>query len=729
MDPNAVIPGSTRDPSPDSGSDTNRIPDRGWLEVLYEPRSVAVVGASDDIRLPGGRLLQFMLNYGYPGNVYPVNPNREEVQGRRAYKSLLDLPERVDCAVVLVSAAASIGVLEQCAELKVPTVMFGNSGFAEIGPEGAVLQEKVARIAREAGIRLVGPNTNGIINTGNGFTATFSPVLDQKGFALRDGPVAIVSQSGAVGAAMYYDGQRSGLPVGRLYNSGNEIGVTLEMVVDALLDSPRFNTVLCYVEGLRRPELFIRAARKARDMGKRIVVVKSGATTSGAKAAAAHTASLSGEDRVYDGVLQELGVARARGYAHLLDVGRVLATYPRPYGRRASILSMSGGIGIMLTDALEKAGMGLAVFDDTVLAGLEPLLPAFLGAQNPLDVSGGPFHHLDRLRTMLQLFDRNPESDLTIVAVGSFERRQMEIAEVLADEAGKLGKPLFVVWFGGGDQATRYLNGLNVPCFPDGDRLVQAIAPGLQQAPARPARAGDFDPDVHAARAVVSAARQAGRKVIDEVGGKQVLRAYGIDAVREQVVDSPAAARAALEGLRLPVVAKLRSDALVHKARAGGVRLGLATAESVETAVDDLLALARRLQLDDADIVLQEQVPAGVELLLGAKRDATFGMVVTLGIGGVQTEAWNDVQIRLADGDLDVHDMLARLRHQSLLDGSGGRPRVDADVIVPTVARFARMVRDLADDVDAVDVNPIIVHDAAQAPVAVDTVLFLREQK
>ncbi|MGE4239313.1 acetate--CoA ligase family protein [Ramlibacter sp.] len=701
-----------------------------WLERLYAPRSVAVVGASDDIKLPGGRLLQFMLNYGFAGHIYPINPNREQVQGRAAFKSLADLPEPPDIAIVLVSAAASVGVLEQCAALKIPAAMFGNSGFAEIGPEGAALQERVARIAREGGIRLVGPNTNGIVDVKSGFTATFSPVLDQKGLALRDGPVAIVSQSGAVGAAMFYDGQRSGLGVGRLYNSGNEIGVTLEMVVDALLDSPRFTTVLCYVEGLRRPELFAAAARKAQRLGKRIVLLKAGATAAGAKAAAAHTASLAGEDRVYDGVLHQLGVARARGYTHLLDIGRVLATYPKPYGRRASILSMSGGIGIMLTDALERAGMGLAQFDATVLAGIEPLLPAFLGAQNPLDVSGGPFHHLDRLRTMLRLFDGNPGSDITIVAVGSFERRQMEIAEVLADEAPRLAKPLFVLWFGGGDEATLYLNGRNVPTFPDAERLVQAIAPGVRPSAHRPSPVDDLVPDRAAARAVLADAKSAGRKVIDEVGGKRMLSAYGIDVVNESVVDSPEAVRTALANLRLPVVAKLRSDALVHKARVGGVRLGLATSESVAQAVADLFELARRLELPDADVVLQEQVPAGVELLLGAKRDATFGMVVTLGIGGVQAEAWDDVQIRLVDDDatgLDVHDMLARLAHRSLLDGSGGRTEVDATVLAPTVLRFARLVRELADDIDAIDVNPIIVREGDQAPTAVDTVFFLKD--
>lgn len=700
-----------------------------WLDQLYEPRSVAVVGASDDIKLPGGRLLQYLLSYGYAGTVYPVNPNRAQVQGRMAYKSLLELPERVDIAILLVSAIASIDVLEQCAALKIPVVMLGNSGFAEIGAEGVLLQARVSEIARAAGIRLIGPNTNGVINTRNGFTATFSPVLDQQGLVLQDGPVAIVSQSGAVGAALYYDGQRSGLPVGRLYNSGNEIGITLEMVVDALLDSAaQITTVLCYVEGLRHPELFIKAARKASRLGKRIVLLKSGVTVSGAKAAAAHTASLSGEDRVYDGVLHELGVTRARGYAHLLDIGRVFVAYPRPFGRRASILSISGGVGIMLTDALERAGMGLATFTETVLNEIEPILPSFLGRHNPLDVSGGPFHYLDRLRALLQIFDRNPESDFSIVAVGAFERRQMEIAEVLADEARRLEKPVFVLWFGGGDQATRYLNGRGVPCFLDAERLVQAIAPGVRlERPAQQVLSDGFQPDVAAARAELNAARAAGRTVIDEVGGKRILAAYGIGVVEERVVDSPAAAQAALATLRLPVVAKLRSDALVHKARAGGVRLGLGNSASVGAAVAELLVLARDLGLLDADVVLQEQVPAGVELLLGAKRDATFGMVVTLGIGGVLAEAWDDVQIRLADGALDVEDMLGRLMHQSLLDGTRGQPMVDTAVLASTLTRFARLVVDLAADVDAIDVNPIIVHNGARAPTAVDTVFFLRD--
>lgn len=707
-----------------------------WLEKLLDPRSVAVVGASDDIKAPGGRVLRYLLSYGYSGEIYPVNPKRDMVQGRRAYASVADLPGRVDLAVIVVPAAAALAALRQCGELKVPIALVGSAGFAEAGPEGTRLQAQLANIAAEYGIRLIGPNTNGIVNCRNGLAATFTPSLDQDGLSIVDGPLAIVSQSGAIGGALFYDAQRSGLRVGRLINTGNEIDISLEMVIEALVEpASGITTILCYAEGLRRPGIFIRAARRAAELGKRIVLLKTGVTPFGAKAAAAHTASLAGEDRVYDGVLRQIGVVRARGITHLLDVGHVLAAHPTPFGRRATVASMSGGVGIMITDALDRAGMALAPMSGELQRALDPLLPLFLGRNNPLDVGGSPFHDLSRLRRILQILDGNPESDITLLAVGSFERRQLEIADVLVDEAGRLGKPLFVLWFGGGDLARGRLNAAGIPCFPDAERLVDAIAPGA--APAR-ARERSAAPQarapgaaVHAergvAKAVIAEARRAGRKIIDEVEGKKILAAYGIDVVAEQVVANVDECTAAAGRLRLPMVAKLRSDELVHKARAGGVRLGLASAEAVRAAVGDLLALARELGLRDADVVLQEEVPPGVELLLGMKRDATFGPVITLGIGGVLTEAWDDVQIRLGDCDHEVPDMLSALRHQLLLNGAGGRPVLDPAQLAPTVARFARLVREQGHELDAIDVNPVIVRPGGKGPVVVDTVFFLAD--
>ncbi len=705
-----------------------------WLDKLLDPRSVAVVGGSDDMKAPGGRVLRFMLSYGFAGDIYPVNPKRDMVQGVRAYASVADLPAAPDLAVIVVPAAAAVDALQQCGERRVPVVLVGSAGFAEAGPEGERLQSELKRIATEYGIRLFGPNTNGIVNVRNGLIATFTPTMDQEGLKLIDGPVAIVSQSGAIGGALFYDAQRSGLPVGRLLNTGNEIDISMEMAIEALSEpGSSINTILCYAEGLRRPALFVRAARLAAAQGKRIVLLKAGVSATGAKAAAAHTASLSGEDRVYDGVLRQLGVVRARSVTHLLDIGRVFAAHPRGIGRRASVASLSGGVGIMLTDALERAGMRLAVHSPEVQRAIDPLLPPFLGRNNPLDLGGSPFHHLDRLRGILQVLDNNPDSDFSILGAGGFERRQLEIADVLVDEAKKLKKPLFVVWYGGGDLASHRLNSAGVACFPDAERVVSAIAPA-----ARPVAAGTSarrtvaeavpaGVDRNAAAAVLEGARKAGRKVIDEVDGKRILAAYGIDTVAERVVATSDECAAALQGLRLPVVAKLRSDELVHKARVGGVRLGLVTADAARAAVIELLALAKKLGLHKADVVLQEEIPAGVELLLGMKRDATFGPVITLGIGGVLTEAWDDVQIRLVDCDGEVPDMLGSLRHQQVLQGAGGRPVVDAADIAPTVERFARLVRDLGDQLDAIDVNPLIVRAGGAGPVVVDTVFFLTD--
>lgn len=705
-----------------------------WLDKLLDPRSVAVVGGSDDMKAPGGRVLRFMLNYGFAGDIYPVNPRRDTVQGVRAYASVADLPAAPDLAVIVVPAAAAVDALRQCGERRVPVVLVGSAGFAEAGPEGSRLQAELKRIATEYGIRLFGPNTNGIVNVRNGLVATFTPTMDQDDLKLVDGPVAIVSQSGAIGGALFYDAQRSGLPVGRLLNTGNEIDISMEMVIEALADpGSSISTILCYAEGLRRPELFVRAARLAATQGRRIVLLKAGVSASGAKAAAAHTASLAGEDRVYDGVLRQLGVVRARSVMHLLDIGRVFAVHPRGIGRRASVASLSGGVGIMLTDALERSGMRLAAHSPEVQRAIDPLLPPFLGRNNPLDLGGSPFHHLDRLRSILQVLDNNPDSDFSILGTGGFERRQLEIADVLVDEAKKLRKPLFIVWYGGGDLASHRLNFAGVPCFSDAERLVAAIAPAARPVAAsaqgaRAAAAGELrGVDRDAALAVLEAARKAGRKVIDEVDGKRILAAYGIDTVAERVAATAGDCAAALRGLRLPVVAKLRSDELVHKARVGGVRLGLATAEAAHSAVGELLALARTLGLQKADVVLQEEIPAGVELLLGMKRDATFGPVITLGIGGVLTEAWDDVQVRLADCDGEVPDMLASLRHQQVLHGAGGRPVVEAADIAPTVERFARLVRDLGDQLEAIDVNPLIVRAGNAGPVVVDTVFFLQE--
>lgn len=702
-----------------------------WLKTLLEPKSVAVVGASDDMKVPGGRVLRYMLSYGFAGTIYAVNPKRATVQGVQAFPSVADLPQCPDLAMIIVPATAALEALEQCGKLGVPAAVIGSAGFAEAGANGIELQARLAAVAKQYSIRLIGPNTNGIINCKNGLALTFTPALDQEGLVLPDGPVAIVSQSGAIGAALFYDGIVSGMRIGRLLNTGNELDVSLEDALDALIDpGSGVDTILCYVEGLRHAKAFVSAAKRAQSLGKRIVLLKAGATEAGAQAAAAHTASLAGEDRVYDGVLRQLGVARAQGLTHLLDVGRVLASqHGKKIGTRASIASLSGGIGIMLTDELEKVGMRLAPFPQQVKDGIDALLPPFLARKNPLDLGGSPFHDLSRLRRILKVLDESPESDMTILAVGSFERRQIEIADAMIQQQPELSKPLYVVWYGGGADATKLLNSAGIPCCHDPKQLVQAIAAAANVARGetgtKATAASSAAPNIEAARATLKIAKARDRQVLDEVDAKRIFAAFGMDVVMERVVADASECAEATRGLRWPLVAKIRSDEIMHKARVGGVRLGLQSPADLQTAVAELFKLARRLNVKSAEVVVQEQVERGVELLLGMKHDPTFGPVITLGIGGVLTEVWDDVQVRLANCEAEVSDMLASLRHQSLLDGSTGAAPVELAVVSQAVSAFCKLVANIGDEVEAIDINPLILQPGRA--IAVDGLIFPRK--
>lgn len=304
-----------------------------WLTVMLAPERVAVVGASNAARSPGGKIMRALQRYGYRGDIYPINPAHTEVRGLTCYPTIADVPTVPDVAVILVPAAVSVGVLEQCAAIGVRNVIVGSAGFAETGAEGREIQDCLVAVARRNRMRLIGPNTNGIVSCRSRFTATFTPALEQDSFELVDGPVAIVSQSGALGASFLYLAQRSGVPAGTLINTGNEVDVSSEEVIRALTSGHIADVILAYSEGVRDAAGLVSAARHSYAANATIAMLKVGTTADGAKAAAAHTASLAGEDRVFDGVARQLGIIRPRSSTELIDVGRILSRYAQNLGQ------------------------------------------------------------------------------------------------------------------------------------------------------------------------------------------------------------------------------------------------------------------------------------------------------------------------------------------------------------------------------------------------------------
>jgi acetate---CoA ligase (ADP-forming) len=730
----------------------------GWLDTMLSPQSVAVVGASEANRSPGGRLIRALVRYGFAGRVYPVNPGRDTILGLRCYPAIAALPEVPDVAVIVVAAAQSVGVLAECARLGIGNVIIGSSGYAETGPEGAAIQEQLADIARAHGIVLVGPNTNGIISCGSRFTASFTPALQQDSFQLQDGPVAVVSQSGALGASFFYLAQRDGLGAGTLINTGNEVDVRSEDVIAALASAASpVSVILAYNEGLRDAALLASAARTAVSSGTTIAMLKVGITASGAEAAAAHTANLAGEDRVFSGVLRQLGIIRARSSTELVDVGRVLAACGPRLGDRVTIASMSGGLGIMLTDAAASSDLRLASWPAEQQRALDGLLPDYLSRANPIDVAGAPFFDLDVLEALLHAMDDNPHSDVAVLAVCNFEQLQDAIAARITAVRPDLRKPLFVVWLGGED-AVRRLNRAGIPSFPDSDRCIRAISLVAGRRPGSIVTSAL--PGVPSADLRITGATTVGRAVGagDDTAGMTselaaaladpsdtgLLERFGIPAVRSRIVagpdrandaspdgavsaeagPEPAGVAAALAELRLPVVAKLLSTRLPHKSDAGAVLLDLRTPDAVADAVVRLSALRTEIGAGDGRIVLQEQAGPGLELLLGMKHDPVFGPVVMLGIGGIYAEAFDDVQIRLPWlNRRDAADMVGQLAHRRLLSGFRGGPAADIGRLAAVLTGFARLVREVGQHFTAIDINPIILPADGGAAVAVDWLL------
>jgi acetate---CoA ligase (ADP-forming) len=690
-----------------------------WFGTLLNPTAVAVIGASDDLSRPGGRIIAALLRYGFAGEIYPVNPRRERIQGLRAFPNVAAINAPIDFALVVVSPDQVLEAVEQAAVGGAKVVMVGSAGFAEIGGEGEVLQQRLVTRAHELGVRLIGPNTNGVISCRSKFAGTFTPALEREDVGLEDGPVTIVSQSGALGGALFAAAQSTGLRVGVLLNVGNAADITFEATLcEAFRRSPG-TIVLAYMEGISDGGGLIEAARAAAGTGGTLIVLKVGTSEVGALAAAAHTANLAVEDRVLDGVMRQLGIVRARSLTQLLDIGRVAAVYGARIGRRLTVASMSGGAGIIIADQARAAGLEVPEWDPKWQAKLDPYLPGYLSRRNPIDTGGRPFFDMETLRAVLRVMDEHPGSDAIVLAVANFDSRFEPICRALADVRRELRKPLLVVWVGGYTPAKRMLEDAGIPCFGEPTDCIAAIAPlagrltpRVELAPPEP----DAGLGTPAADWAPSAAG-----MVPAASARKLLERFEVPVVETVSLGTPAAPSP--RQAPLPAVLKLESPRLPHKSDVGAVRTGLRTEHEFSDAVAELADLGRRLGAEDAELIAQRQVPAGTELLLGMKHDPVFGPVITFGIGGTLAEAFDDVAVRLPGLDRDgVREMLEALCHQELLNGFRGAPPVTAEAITPCVLSFARLVRSVGHSLTAIDLNPVIVTPDGEA-VVVDALI------
>ena len=700
--------------------DDNKPP--SGLDALFNPRSVAIIGASEDPTRIGGRPLRYLKESGFRGEVWPVNPRRDRVQGLEARPDIAEVPGPIDVAVVAVTAGKALETVEACAEHGVGAAVVFTSGFAETGAAGAARQRRLGEIARSSGMRILGPNCLGVYNAATGFFATFTTTLDIH--RPRPGPVAIVSQSGAYGSHLGLLARRRRIDVGLWVTTGNECDVTVSECIAWMTARPEIEVVAAYAEGMHDGDALLASLDAARARGKSVFFTKTGRSEVGAEAARSHTAVLAGADAVFDSMLSRHGIVRTDSTEEMLDAAYAASFGALPSSRRVGLMTISGGAGVMMADEAAVQGLEVAPMPHPVQSRLKEML-SFCTPRNPVDITAQVFNAPHLVGAFLDaMLDEGDYAAVVIffTYVASVDFMAKPILDAIAGARERhADRPILMVMVGS-DEAIAPYEALNVPVFEDPVRAVRTVSAlarvreGLARGPIARADTAAHPP---------GASYTGGR--LDEREALGLLESWGIPVVDTRVASSAEEAARAAGAFDAPVAMKILSPDIEHKTEAGGVALGIAP----ENAAEEHDALVARARTHDANAEIRGTLVApmirGIECILGMRRDPVFGPVVMVGSGGVLAELIGDVAFRKAPIDrAEARRMIAELRGAGVLEGVRGRPRCDIDALADAVAALSRFAATHAEVVESVDVNPFVVLPEGEGGMAVDALIVDR---
>lgn len=682
-----------------------------------------MLGASRSLGSVGGELFHNLMRCRFNGPVYPVNPSAAYVQSVRAYASVLDIPDEVDLAVLALPAEHALEALEQCGQKGVRAAVVVSAGFQEVGGEGVERQAGLVRIARRYGMRLVGPNCLGVINTRPdvSLNATFAHAFPDPG------PVAFLSQSGALGVAVLDRAAQLGIGVSSFVSVGNRSDVSGNDVLEHWGQDDDTRVVLMYLESFGNPRRFTRLARRvARD--KPIVALKSGRTLSGSRAAASHTGALAGTDTAVEALFSQAGVIRVTTIEELFDTGMLLATQPVPRGRRVAILTNAGGPGILAADACEHYSLELPELSPRTLEALESFLPAEASLKNPVDMIASADAKSYRRAVSLLLADDNVDG-LLVIFVPPLMTAAPDVARAIADSAASMGKPVVSCFMGAHGFRTG-LHGegageLRIPSYAFPESAARALS--------RAAGYGEWLEHADSPVVPVEIATTRGAEVCEAAAAQgeawlppervtELLSSYGIRTPESAVARSASEAAEQAAELGFPVVLKVIADQVAHKSDIGGVILDRRNPEEVERAYAGIEKRVDELALGSAfrGVMVQRYLEQGIEAVVGLAHDRTFGPLVMFGLGGVYVELLEDVAFRLHPlSRYDIASMVDSVRASKLLAGYRGAPPGDLDALRDLLARVNRMV----DDIDCLlemDLNPVKILPPGEGCVVVD---------
>lgn len=683
------------------------------VKKLFNPKSIALIGATDK-SFWSQSIYKNLLDGGFDGPIYLVNPRGIVVHGQQSYATLDDLPETPDLAFVMVSTAVVLEVMGNVADAGIPTAVVLTSGFGEVGEEGAKLEAQLVQLAQDRGITVLGPNGNGYVNNAASITPYGLPITTP----LRKGNIGVVLQSGALASAVIQLAQTRNAGVSLLVSMGNESMVSMTDVMRYLVDDDDTKVIVLFIESIRHPEDFLEVARRALLAGKPIVALKVGRSEGGARVAKAHTGSLVGDHGVIEAVFRQNGVICVDSLEDLMVAGELLSHTEPLAGRRTGFVTPSGGACEVISDRAEDEGIEIPAFAEATEQKLREVLPDFASVHNPIDVTGYILIDPDLAVKALKAVQDDPNID-QIVYVADLphdEAPDIEVsiarARAQAEAIAEVTKPVIVV------------SNTITDITPFGRKVAEAsgfpgVVGGIHHGMTALGRAAKWAEKRRAALAAEHEVIEVGEPIVVDAAPGEVfaerrasalLAEHGVPVVPNVLVSTADGAVEAAERVGYPVVVKLAADEIEHKSDIGGVKLNLGDAQAVRQAFTDVVDAGRRAGVADAGALVQPQRAGGIELIVGAVRDPKWGMVLAVGLGGVWVEVLKDTTLHVLPVSRDqVKDGLQSLRAAQLLAGARGTEAADLDAVVDAVMRIADVVQRLGDDLESLEVNPLVV--------------------
>ncbi len=694
--------------------------------VFFSPKTVAVIGASRRKGAVGHIVVENLLNFGYPGKIFPINPNADEILGLKCHSSVLEIEGDVDLGVITVPAEIVPKVAEEAGKKGLKGLIVVSAGFKEIGLEGLEREKKLLEVCKRFQMRLLGPNCLGLINTFTPINASFAPQMPSKG------GIAFASQSGALLTAVLDWAAKEGIGFSNLISLGNMADMDETDFMELLVQDPVSKVLLIYVEGIVEGSKFLKVSPEV-SRKKPVVILKSGVSDAGARAAASHTGSIAGSRIAYDVAFKKCGILRAHSIEELFDLGIAFSSQPIPKGRNVAIVTNAGGPSIVAADACSQHDLEMAWLSPETVNSLRKVLPEEASWINPVDVLGDALadRYLFALKTLMS--DDYVESVIVILTPQAMTQPLETAKHIVAIGSEFPDKPIFAVFMGGKKigKAVKLLKGSRISVYSQPEKAVLSLSGLVQYRDFLNKRVDrgfpDFEVNKETVQSILKRVKREGRTSLISVEARQLVQAYGIPVPRSELAQNMRQALDAANRIGYPLAMKVVSPQILHKTDIGGVKLNLNTERDVMLAFNEIIRNANLLMPGARifGVEVQEMVPTGKEVIVGMNRDLQFGPLIMFGLGGIYINVLKDVSFRLAPVSIqDSTEMITETKSYVLLRGIRGEASSDIDSIADTILRISQLSTDFK-EISEIDINPLFVYERDGGVLALDVKIMV----